>query len=170
MSEKPVFIYAATYDNKANAEADYETLRELHSDKIVGTYDEAMINKDEQGKVHVHKHEKPTQHGAWGGAAVGALVGVVFPPSVIASAAIGAGIGGLGGHIREGMSRSDAKELGETLEDGEAALVVIGESRLEEQLEKVFTHATKTIEKELDADSKEFKHELDELAKEGVTV
>ena len=40
----------------------------------------------------------------------------------------------VGGHLRRGMSRGDAKELGELLEGGEAALIVVGESRIEEQL------------------------------------
>lgn len=79
MSDKPVFIYAATYLNTDDAWLDYDILLELHAEKLVGTYDVAVVNKDEHGKVHVHKHEKPTQHGAWGGLAVGALVGVIFP-------------------------------------------------------------------------------------------
>jgi uncharacterized membrane protein len=43
----------------------------------------------------VTKTEKPTQHGAWTGAAVGALVGIIFPPAVIGSAIVGAGAGEL---------------------------------------------------------------------------
>ncbi len=125
-----------------------------------------MIDKDDEGKVHVHKHEKATQHGAWGGIAVGALVGVLFPPSVLGAAVVGGAVGGVGGHLRKGISRSDAKELGETLESGEAALVVIGESRVEEQLDKALTHAEKSIEKEIDADGKEFNQELEAAEKE----
>jgi hypothetical protein len=79
---------------------------------------------------------------------------------------VGGVVGGVGGHLRNGMSRGDAKELGELLEGGQAALVVIGESRIEEQLDKVLTRAEKTLEKELDADSKEFKRELDQAEQE----
>ena len=89
-------------------------------EKLVGTYDAAVINKDDNGKVHVHKHEKATQHGAWGGIAVGALVGVLFPPAVLGAAAVGGVVGGVGGHFRKGLSRGDAKELGETLDAGTA--------------------------------------------------
>jgi uncharacterized membrane protein len=135
---------------------------DLHEVKLVGTYDIAVISKDAEGKVHVEKHEKPTQHGAWGGVAVGALVGVLFPPSVIGAAAVGGLVGGVGGHLRKGMSRSDAKELGELLESGQAALIVIGESRVEEQLDKALTRAERSLEKELDADNKEFERELKE--------
>jgi len=162
MSDNPIFIYGATYPSTDEAWLDYDILVELHADKLVGTYDAAVINKDDNGKVHVHKHEKATQHGAWGGIVVGA----VFAPAVLGAAAVGGVIGGLGGHFKKGLSRSDAKELGELLDEGEAALVVIGESRVEEQLDKALTHAVKSFEKEVDADSKEFKKELEAAEKE----
>src|SRR5450631_3522699 len=153
MSDRPVFIYAATYANSDDAFADYDTLLDLHAASLVGTYDVAVITKDEEGKVHVSKHEKPTQHGAWGGIAVGAVIGVLFPPSVLGAAAVGGIVGGVGAHLRKGMARSDAKELGEFLDEGQAALIVVGESRVEEQLDKLLERSIKTIEKEIDADS-----------------
>lgn len=169
MSDRPVFIYAATYGSYEDCLADYELLLDAHAAKLVGTYDVAVIKKDDDGKVHVGKHEKPTQHGAWGGIAVGALVGVLFPPSVLGAAAVGGLAGGIGGHLRKGMSRGDAKELGELLEDGQSALVVIGESRVEEQLDKALTRAEKSIEKEIDADAKELERELEEANKQSVS-
>ena len=166
MSDKPMFVYAATYASTDDAWSDYDVLLELHAEKLVGTYDVAVVNKDLDGKVHVHKHEKATQHGAWGGIAVGALVGVLFPASVVGAAAVGGLVGGLGGHFKSGISRSDAKERGEMLDGGEAALVVIGESRVEEQLDKALTHAVRSFEKEVDADSKEFEKDLEAAEKE----
>jgi uncharacterized membrane protein len=166
MSDRPVFIYAATYADREAAFEDYEGLLELHAAKLVGTYDVALVAKDEHGKVHVHKHEKPTQHGAWGGIAVGAVAGILFPPSILGAALVGGVVGGVGGHLRKGMSRGDTKELGALLESGEAALIVIGESRVEEQLDKVLTRAEKSLEKEIDADNREFKRELEQAEKE----
>ncbi len=166
MSDRPVFIYAATYGNREDAFADYESLLDLHAVKLVGTYDVALITKEADGKVHVKKHEKPTQHGAWGGIAVGAAVGILFPPSIVGAAAVGGLVGGVAGHLRRGISRGDAKELGELLEGGEAALLVIGESRLQEQLDKALTRAEKSLEKEIDADNQEFKRELEAAEKE----
>src|SRR5271165_4444549 len=166
MSDNPVFIYAATYADAAAAEADYDILLELHSEKLVGTYDVALVSKGTDGKVYVEKHEKPTQHGAWGGIAVGAAVGFLAAPAIIPAALVGGVIGGLGGHFRKGISRGDAKELGDLIDAGQATLLVIGESRVEEQLDKVLTRAQKTTEKELDVDNKEFKRELDKAEKE----
>src|SRR5271166_568954 len=170
MSDKPVFIYAATYADAVGAEADYDTLLELHEAKLVGTYDVALVTKDANGKVHVEKHEKPTQHGAWGGIAVGAAVGVLAAPAVVPAALVGGVIGGLGGHFKKGISRGDAKELGDLIEAGQATLLVIGESRLEEQLDKVLTRAEKTIEREIDVDNREFKRELKKAEKEAAVT
>ncbi len=161
--DNPVFVYSAVYANRDDADADYDTLLDLHSADLVGTYDVALVYKDDEGKVHVTKHEKPTQHGAWTGAAVGALVGIIFPPSIIGAAVVGAAAGGGIGHAMGGMSRNDAKEIGDYLDTGQAALVVIGESRLQEQLDKALTHAEKTQEKEIDADGKELAKELNAL-------
>ena len=67
MADRPIFLYAAIYDDLATAEADYEAVFELHAAGAIGTFDSAVIYKDDEGKVHVSKTEKPTQHGAWTG-------------------------------------------------------------------------------------------------------
>jgi uncharacterized membrane protein len=166
MSDNPVFLYAATYASVDDAEADYDTLLDLHDADLVGTYDVAVINKDDKGKVHVKKHEKPTQHGAWTGAAVGAVIGLVFPPSIVAMGAVGAATGGVIGHLARGMSRGDMKEIGDLLDEGRAALIVVGESKIGEQLDKDLQRAQRSVEKQVDTESKDFEKELDEAEKQ----
>jgi uncharacterized membrane protein len=166
MPDRPVFLYAATYDDITDAEADYEVVFDLHALGAIGTFDSAVIRKDEDGKVHVTKTEKPTQHGAWTGAGVGALVGLVFPPAILGSAIVGAGAGGLIGHLRGGMSRDDLNELGDELKGGTAAVIVIGESRIEEQLEQAMKRANKLTQKQIDADADELKREIERAAQE----
>lgn len=161
MADRPVFLYAAVYDDIADAEADYEGVFDLHAAGLVGTFDSAVIEK-EDGKVRVHKTEKPTQHGAWTGIAVGALAGILFPPSIIGTAIAGGVAGGVIGHLWKGMSRSDLKELGEAMDDGNAALIVIGESKVDEQIEKAVKRAKKVIQKQIDADADELKRQVEE--------
>jgi hypothetical protein len=45
-------------------------------------------------------------------------------------------------------------------------VIVIGESKIEEQLEKATARATKLIEKQIDADAEELKREIEAAAKE----
>ena len=87
--------------------------------------------------------------------------GLLFPPALIGSAVVGAGAGGLIGHLKGGMSRGDLKDLGEELEAGNAAVIVLGESKIEEQLEKATERANKLIEKQIEADADEFERELE---------
>jgi uncharacterized membrane protein len=161
-----MFLFVGTYSSVDDAQQDYEAVKELHSEGVIGTYDAAVVEKDADGKVHVHKHEKPTQKGAWTGVAVGAVVGILFPPSLIGSALVGGAAGGLIGHLWHGMSRKDMKDLGETLDEGQAALVVIGQSELAKTIEKAASRAQKQVEKQLKVDQKEFEKELEAASKE----
>ena len=139
-----VFIFIGTYPTEAAAYDDYAIVRDLHSAGTIGTYDSAVVSKDASGKVHVNKDEMATRHGAWGGAAAGAVVGILFPPSIIATTiVVGAAVGGATGHLWRGMSRSDVKEFGEIIDDGQAALVVVGDSLVEAALAKATLKAEK---------------------------
>ena len=166
MSDEPIFIFLATYDTEADAKLDYDAVKELHSAGVIGTYDAAVITKDADGKVKIHKHEKPTQHGAWTGVAVGAVVGILFPPALLVDIAIGGLAGGAIGHFWKGMSRKDVMELGELMDDSSAALLVVVKSKLDKAIEKAVTHAVKTVEKEVKADQKELDKEIEKAEKE----
>ena len=160
-----VFVFIGSYSIVDDAEMDYAAVKQLYSDGVIDTYDAAVINKDADGNVHVHKREKPTQKGAWTGIAVGAVVGLLFPPSIIASAAVGGVAGGVIGHVWRGMSRGDMKDLGEALDAGTAALVVVGKSSLADKIAKATARAQKTVEKELNVDAKDFDKELEAESK-----
>lgn len=112
------------------------------------------------------KVEKPTQHGAWTGAAVGAVVGILFPPFLLASAAIGALVGGLVGHLWRGMSHQDIHDFGELLDDGQAALIVLGEDEFLAQRDEARLRPKKKIERRLDIDGIELHRELIEAERE----
>jgi len=162
MSDNPVFLYAGEYESVDDAKADLETLKELHREHVVGTYDAAVITKNEEGKVEiVDKIEKPTQHGGWAGLAVGAALGLIFPPSVLVSGLVGAGAGALIGHLEGGMSRSDLREIGETLEKSEAALIVVGEATIERAVEEATKRAKRAMKKEVRADAREMERLID---------
>ena len=161
-----VFIYIGTYPSEAWARADYDVVKDLHAAGAVGTYDAAVVTKDDAGKVHVNKDEMATRHGAWGGAAVGALVGILFPPSIIVGVAVGAAVGGVSGHLWRGMSRADVRELGEIIDDGQAALVIVGESKVAQAVDKASLKAEKHVAKELDVESKDIDKAIREAASE----
>jgi uncharacterized membrane protein len=163
MSDNPVFLYAGEYESVDDAKADLDALKELHREHVVGTYDAAVVTKTEEGKVKiVDKIEKPTQHGGWAGMAVGAAMGLIFPPSILVGGLLGAGAGALIGHLEGGMSRSDIKEVGEMLDNSEAALIVVGEATIERAVDDATSRAKKQLKKEIRADAKEMERAVDE--------
>jgi len=171
MAEKtnePVFVYVATYATLDDAKADYDGVKKLYFDGVIGVFDAAVVSKDATGQVKIHKTEMPTQYGAWGGLAVGALVGIFFPPYLIWELVGGAALGTLIGHLWGGMSRSDLKEMGETLQASTATLIVVGRSRLQEALQKVTKRAVNQFEKQLDTDVQAFDKALTEAVNQAL--
>jgi uncharacterized membrane protein len=156
------FVMVATYPDEMAAREDYQVVKNAHAAGLVGSYDAAIVTKDASGRVHENKDETATRHGAWWGIAAGAAVGVIFPPSILVTAAAGGVIGGVSGHLARGMSRSEAKELGDFIDPGEAGLIVVGEDKVEDAVAAAVTRAEKRTAKELDVDPKDVDRTLQE--------
>jgi uncharacterized membrane protein len=78
----------------------------------------------------------------------------------------GAAVGAAMGQLSRGLSRSDVKELGDLIDQGEAALVVVGEGKLEEALDKAELKAEKHVAKELNVLWKDVDKAVAEAAKD----
>ena len=161
-----MFLYIGTYPSETSARVDYDVVKDLHASGFVGTYDAAVVTKDAKGKVHVNKDEMATRHGGWGGAAAGAVVGILFPPAILGAAVVGGAVGGVSGHLWRGISRSDVKELGDLIDTGEAALLVVGASTLEQALDKAELKAEKHVAKQLDVSTADVDTAVKEAADE----
>ena len=105
--------YVGVYDNVAAAEADYDTVKALHTEAgLIDAYDAAVIERREDGKMKiVKKHETPTRVGGVLGGGVGLATGLVvalFPFAAIggglsaATTAGGAVLGAVAGHAAAG--------------------------------------------------------------------
>jgi uncharacterized membrane protein len=79
---------------------------------------------------------------------------------------VGAAIGGVGGHLWRGMSRADVKELGDIIDDGQAALVVVGESKMGQAVQKAARKAEKRVAKDLNVNPKDIDNAIREAAGE----
>jgi uncharacterized membrane protein len=151
------------YENVADAEADYEHVKDLHAEAgLIDAYDAAVIERREGGKTKiVRKHETRTRVGGVLGGGVGLATGLVvalFPFAAVGggllagTAAGGAVLGAVAGHAAAGMSRHYLKELGEHLDAGQAGLVVVAVADMGAKVEQAIKRATKLEQKQLDAD------------------
>jgi uncharacterized membrane protein len=157
------FVFVGTYADVKDATADYEAIKDLHTEAgLIDAYDAALVERRADGKVKItKKHETPTRVGGVLGGGVGLATGLVialFPAAAIGGgllAATGAGgaiLGAVAGHAAGGMSRGDLKELGEQLDAGTAGLIVVGVSDLGAKVERAMAKAEKVERKELQAD------------------
>jgi hypothetical protein len=62
-------------------------------------------------------------------------------------------LGAVAGHAAAGMSRSDLKELGEYLDEGQAGLVVVGVAEMEDDIKQSMSKADKVESREIKADT-----------------
>jgi hypothetical protein len=93
------------------------------------------------------------------------LVVALFPFAAVGGGLLaattggGAILGAVAGHAAAGMSRHDLKELGDTLDTGEAGLVVVAISDMGAKVERAMKRAAKLEQKELKADTSEIERD-----------
>ncbi|MGA9279667.1 DUF1269 domain-containing protein [Ilumatobacter sp.] len=156
--------FVGSYGSVDDARADYDAVKALHTELgLMDAYDAAVIERRDDGKVKVvKKHETPTRAGGVLGGGVGLATGLVvalFPFAaiggglVLGTTAGGALLGAVAGHTAAGMSRSDLKELGEQLDEGTAALIVVGVQDTGARIEEAMKQAEKIQKKDLKVDT-----------------
>ncbi len=89
-------------------------------------------------------------------------MGILFPPSLIAGALAGGGVGLLTSHFTKGLKRGEIKELGELLDEGQAGIVFVGVVNPGQRMDHLLTHALTTMTKQVDANAEEVKKAMDE--------
>jgi uncharacterized membrane protein len=164
MAVDTFLAYVGVYDDVADADADYQAVKELHTKEgLIDAYDAAVVERRADGKVKItKKHETPTRVSGVLGGGVGLATGLVvalFPFAAIGGGLLlvttggGAVLGAVAGHAAAGMSRKDLKELGEHLDAGQAGLVVVAVSDMEAKIEREMKKARKVEARELKADT-----------------
>jgi len=170
MAMDTLMAYVGVYDSVADAEADYDVVKQLHVDAgLIDAYDAAIVERREDGKVKLgKKHETPTRVGGVLGGGVGLATGLVvalFPFAAVGGGLLlgttagGAILGAVAGHAAAGMSRGDLKDLGEHLDAGQAGLVVVAVSDMGAKVQRAMKRAAKVQEKELKADADEIERD-----------
>ena len=164
-------ILANQYDNEADAIADFEAVRKLYTDiGIIDTYDAAVLTRKPDGRVAIVKRvEEPTRQGGALGLVAGLAIGLamaLFPAigigaGLLAGGAIGASVGAVAGHVVGGMRRSDLKELGELLDNGNSGLLVIAATDVEAKVDAAIIRAKKRVKAKIQSDADSLKKQID---------
>ena len=136
MTEKtPMIVYAATYASVPAAETDLDAVDQLHHDEMIGSFDAAVIDKQD-GKPHVVKRmDRPRMR--------------VIPEW-------------FGGGT---LPRKELHEIADQLKAGQAGLIAVGEPTIGKALDQALTKADKVVKRTVDASTDEITSELQEALK-----
>jgi len=137
MTDNTVEVFIAAFGNETQAGVALKDFKTMNREGSIDLLDAVVLVRKTDGKVHFEETADPSgKKWAKRGAIAGGLVGLIFPPSIIAAAAVGGAGGGIWGKIRDkGFKDEDLKAIGESLDPGTSAIIAIAEDRVVERLE-----------------------------------
>ena len=153
-SDAPVDLYIAAYDDPDAARADWDTVKQLASDDLIKVDGLILVSRRGDGKIHVDDDFHETRKGATWGAVGGAVIGLIFPPAILASAAVGAGVGaGAGALVSHGRKEEIKADVDDTLPLNSSGIVAIFEERWADDIDKALSNASNVTKEKVDSDS-----------------
>jgi len=120
-------VLAAQFADMDSAKLAYGALLDAEMKRAIDIEGVLVVNADYQGKVHVQKMtDHTTRNGFLWGAVGGVVLGIIFPPSILASAAAlgvaGAAMGKAGNLLKKGAV---ADELASVITPGTSGIVAL---------------------------------------------
>jgi len=133
--KKPMVMIAASYDTVSAATEALEAIEQLHKDQVIGSFDAAVIDK-ENGRPHIVKRmDRPRLR--------------VIPEQ-------------MGGGT---LPRKELEEAAGQLTANEAGLIAVGEPTIDKAISKALETADKVVKRTVDATTDEITSELQEALK-----
>jgi uncharacterized membrane protein len=153
-SDAPVDLYIAAYDDPDAARADWDAIKQASKDDLIKVDGLILVSRRADGKIHVDDDFHETRKGATWGAVGGAVIGLIFPPAILASAAVGAGIGaGAGALVSHGQKEEIKADVDDTLPLNSSGIVAIFEERWADDIDKALSNASNITKEKVDSDS-----------------
>jgi uncharacterized membrane protein len=143
MSDVPVQVIVAAFQDERQADEALKELKALKREKLIGIQNAAVIRKDDKGKIHIRETaDMGGGQGAALGGVAGAAIGILAGPALIVPAAVGALVGGLAAKLRDsGFSNQRLETLGEGLQPGSSAIIAVIEHRWVEEVRRELQEA-----------------------------
>src|SRR5690242_19230440 len=155
MTTGTVEVFVAAYNDEGSAAKAMKDFKAMNMEGSIDLIDGVVLVHDSEGKVTFEETADPSgKKLAKRGAIAGGLVGLIFPPSIIASGAVVGAAGGIWGKVRDkGFKDEDLKEIGEQLPPGSSAIVAIAQDKVLERLERGLAGYEKISRHVLSADA-----------------
>ncbi|HEV8449878.1 MAG TPA: DUF1269 domain-containing protein [Gaiellales bacterium] len=157
MAEKPpIDLYIAAYTDADAAQGDWDGLKQLARERVITVDAMVLVQRDAEGKIHVKDNGHEVGVGATLGVVGGAVIGLIFPPSLLASAVVGGGIGAGAGALLDHHLKSEIKaDVEDSLPPNSSGIVAVFEERWVSEIEQQLRNAAKVDKRQVDADSVE---------------
>lgn len=156
MSDAPVDLYIAAYTDPDAAQGDWDELKRLAKEDIIRVVSLVLVRRDAEGKVHVKDNLHEVGIVAGVGVLGGALIGLIFPPSILAAAVVGGGIGAGAGGLLDHHRKSEIKhDVEASLPPNSSGIVALFEEKWTADMERLLARAEKITKHEVDRQSVE---------------
>ena len=153
-TDAPVDLYVAAYDDPDSARGDWDAVKQLAHDDVIKVDGLILVSRRSDGKIHVDDDFHETAKGAKWGAVGGAVIGLIFPPALLASAAVGAGVGAGAGALLSHADKTAIKEdVEDTLPPDSSGIVAVFEEQWADDIDKALSNASNVTKEQVDADS-----------------
>lgn len=152
VSDGAYTLVVADFADVSAAKDAYEDLKQFTESSRLDIEGVIVLSKDQDGNVEVQKAtDYRTKRGLTWGLVGGVIVGVLFPPSIIGSAAVfGAAGAGVGRLRHRHYSNELADELAEGIDPGHSGIVALVSDPAQVELEKALAKADRIVQKAVD--------------------
>ncbi len=156
-------LIVAQFPTMEGAEAAYAQLQEIERTSPLKIDGVVIASCDADGKIHLGKvTEHSTKTGLKWGVVGGAVLGVIFPPSIIASAAALGTAGAALGKARNVFNRAGlADELAGVMKPNTAGIIALVEDTAVVEIRKALDEADRIVEQAI---NKQVGEEIDRQA------
>lgn len=145
-------LLVADFDNVDAAWEAYEFLKSIEDHRTLAIEAVVVVTCDADGKLEVQKAtDHSTRRGLGWGLVGGVVLGVIFPPSIIASAAVlGAGGAASGALVARHHRKELAEELAGAIDPGHSGLIALVSDPGAVEIRKALDKANRVVESAID--------------------
>ena len=152
VSDGAYTLFVADFNDTETALEAYEALKEIEDGATVEIEGVLVVKRNADGELEVEKvTDHSTRRGLGWGVVGGVILGVIFPPSIIGSAAVLGAAGAATGKAREVHHRKElAEELQDAIAPGHSGLVALVSDPGAVEIRKALDKADAIVEKAVD--------------------
>lgn len=152
VSDGAYALVVADYADTGSAWSAYEDLKSVEDGRTVAIEGVVVVKRDQDGRLEIQKStDHSTRSGLRWGLVGGIALGVIFPPSILGSAAVLGTTGAAAGKIRQLHHRHDlAEDLEDSIAPGHSGIVALVSDPRAVKIRQALALADSIVERTVD--------------------